>query len=173
MMTKKLAVLFSVVLFLVISVACAKTSSTPMDNNSMIESGDKIGDFLITTGVEGHFTYGFNIECSDLGERNTYSCSAGVGEAINVSTGLYDDTGSGNLDEIWSHSNYHMFIHDHPVDLQAFGTVEYTHPVVGVIRFGNVVVIASKPGKITVRDSGVFDNGDPFVSTSTYIFSEP
>jgi hypothetical protein len=173
MMTKKLAVLFSVVLFLVISEACAKTSSTPTDNNSMIESGDKIGDFLITTGVEGNFSYGFNIECSDLGKKNTYSCSAVVGEAINVSTGLYDDIGSGNLDEIWSHSKYQMFIHDHPVDLQTFGTVEYTHPVVGVIRFGNVVVIASKPGKITMRDSGVFDNGDPFASTSTYIFSEP
>jgi hypothetical protein len=171
MMAKKLAVLFSILLFMSTAVACAQPADS--SNKTTIEPGDKIGDFLITTGVEGNFTYGFDVECSEPGDNNSYTCNAMVGEAVNISTGLYDDTGSGNLDEIWSHSNYQMFINDHPVDLQTFGTIEYTHPVVGVIRFGNVVIIASKPGEITVRDSGVFDNGDPFASTSTYIFSEP
>jgi hypothetical protein len=173
MMMKKLAVLFSVALFLLISVACTKTASTPGGNNSMIEPGDKIGDFLITTGVTGKFTYGFDIACSDLSVKNTYSCKAAVGQAINVSTGLNDSTGGGKLDEVWARSNYQLFINDHPVDLKAFGTIDYIHPVMGTIRFANVVIIASKPGEITVRDTGVFDNGDPFTSTSTYVFSKP
>jgi hypothetical protein len=75
-------------------------------------------------------------------------------EAINVSTGLYDTTGSGNLDEVWIHSNYQMFINDGPVDLQAFGTIEYNHPQVGAIRFGNVVIIASSREKSPCATQG-------------------
>jgi hypothetical protein len=170
-MMKKLAVLFLLLIFVGLATACALIGGTSADKK--IEPGDKIGDFLITTGVQGNFTYGFDIQCSEPGENNTYSCNATVGEAINVSTGLYDDTGKGNLDEVWAHSNYQMFINDRPVDLPAFGTIDYTHPTMGLIRFGNVVIIASKPVEITVGDSGVFDNGDPFSSTSTYTFSAP
>jgi hypothetical protein len=170
---KKLVVVFSILIFMGITSACTQLAGSSSDKNSMIEPGDKIGDFLITTGVEGKFTYGFDIQCSEPGNKNTYSCNAKVGEAINVSTGIYNSKGSGNLDEIWTHSNYQMFINDHPVDLKAFGTIDYAHPTVGVIRFGNVVIIASKAGEITVRDSGVFDTGDPFESTSTYTFSQP
>lgn len=90
-----------------------------------------------------------------------------------MSTGLYATTGSSNLDEVWAHSNYQMFINDQPVDLKAFGTIDYNHPQVGAIRFGNVVIVTDKPGQITVRDSGLFDNGDPFSSTSTYVFTQP
>ncbi len=136
-----------------------------------IEPGDRIGDFTITTGEQGKFTYGFSVDCSDPGTDNTYSCNAIIGDVINVSTGLYDTTGSGNLDEIWTDSNYQSFINDRPVDLQAFGTIDYNLPQVGVIRFAYVVISASKGGEITVKDSGVFDNGDPFTSTSTYKFT--
>jgi hypothetical protein len=170
---KKLAVLFSIFLVATFSIACTKTAGTSEVNNSMIEPGDKIGDFTITTGVQGKFTYGFNIECPELGTKNTYSCNVKVGQAINVSTGIYGTTGSGKLDEVWVHSNYQMYINDHPVDLQAFGTVDYNDPQVGVIRFANVVINASKPGEITVRDSGVYVNGSPFSSTSSYVFSQP
>ncbi|HSB65494.1 MAG TPA: hypothetical protein VLD65_02895 [Anaerolineales bacterium] len=66
-----------------------------------------------------------------------------------------------------------MFINDRQVDLQAFGTIDYNHPQVRIIRFGNVVVVTDQPGEIKVRDSGLFDNGDPFTSTSNYVFSKP
>lgn len=170
---KRLIILFIVVLLASFTTACASITGSNGDKNKMIEPGDTIGDFQVTTGVQGNFTYGFNVECSDLTTKNSYSCNAKVGEAINVSTGLYDTTGKGKLDDVWAHSNYQMFINDRPVDLQAFGTIDYNHPQVGAIRFGNVVITASKPGEITVRDTGVFDNGDPFTSTSTYVFSAP
>jgi hypothetical protein len=170
---KRLVVFLFVLLITSLTAACGLVAGSSVDTKTMIEPGDKIGDFLVTTGTQGNFTYGFDVECSEPGSDNTFTCKGSVGEAINVSTGLYDTTGSGNLDEVWTHSNYQMFINDHPVDLQAFGTIEYKHPQVGVIRFGNVVIIASKPGEVTVRDSGVFDNGDPFASTSKYVFSKP
>jgi hypothetical protein len=172
-MSKKIALLFSILLVMGIVTACAAVGGSSGNTNKKIEPGDKIGDFVITTGEQGKFTYGFAVECSEPGTDNTYSCKATIGDVINVSTGLYDTTGNGNLDEIWAHSNYQMFINNRPMDLQAFGTIDYNHPQVGVIRFANVVITTSKAGEITVKDSGVFDNGDPFQSTSTYAFSKP
>jgi hypothetical protein len=153
--------------------ACSSGNSPSSKQDNMIEPGDKVGDFLITIGEQGKFTYGFNVTCSEPGANNTYSCTASVGDIINVSTGMYDTTGKGTLDEVWAHSNYQIYINDRPVDLQAFGTIDYNHPQVGVIRFANVVITTDKPGQITVRDSGVYDNGDAFSSTSTYEFIAP
>jgi hypothetical protein len=147
--------------------------SSSAAQNKPIEPGDKIGDFTITQGQAGGFTYGFSVDCSEPGENNTYTCNATVDEVINVSTGMYSTIAKGNLDEVWAHSNYQMAIDGRPMDLAAFGTTDYTHPQVGTIRFANVVITAKKPGQLTVKDSGVFDNGDPFASTSTYVFSNP
>lgn len=146
----------------------------PTDSTELIRPGDMVGDFLVTTGEEGKFIYGFEGDCSkQASEQNeNYSCKLTVGEIINVTTGIYDDTNSGKLDEYWSNSNYQLFIEGRPVDLQAFGTVEYTHPVVGVIRFWNVVASTSKPGEINTTDSGVA-GGDAFESNTTYVFSAP
>ncbi len=171
-MRNKGTIVIIALLVMILATACAGGGSAGITNNP-IEPGDKIGDFVITTGQQGNFTYGFSIDCSEPGPDNAYSCKATVGEVINVSTGIADTTGKGNLDEIWSHSNYQMFIDDRPVDLAAFGTIDYNHPQVGTIRFANVVISNSIAGAITVKDSGVFDNGDPFQSTSTYVYSKP
>ncbi len=172
-MMKKWTIFLSIIVIVGFISACANPGSSTGDTSKPIEPGDKIGDFVITTGEQGKFTYGFSVDCSEMGSNNTYSCKAKVGDVINVSTGLYDTTGKGNLDDVWTHSKYQMFINDRPVDLAAFGTIDYNHPQVGVIRFANVVITTSKAGEITVKDSGVFDNGDPFASTSTYAFSKP
>ena len=165
---RRLVSIILIFILFALSTACAGTSG-----NKLIEPGDKVGDFTITTGIAGNFSYGFEVQCTEPAQGNLYTCNASVGQAINVSTGLYDTTGSGKLDEVWANSNYQMYINDRLVDLQAFGTIDYSHPQVGTIRFGNVVIVTDKPGKITVRDSGLFDNGDPFSSTSTYVFSQP
>ncbi len=172
-MNRKLAILFFVFIVIGSTSACSGGAGSSGDKNKPIEPGDKVGDFTVNTGEQGKFTYGFSVECSELGAANTYLCNATTGEVINVSTGLYDTTGNGKLDEIWTNSNYAIFINDRPVDLQAFGTIDYTHPQVGVIRFANVVISSNKAGEITVKDSGVYDNGDPFTSTSTYKYSKP
>jgi hypothetical protein len=172
-MLKRLPLIFLVVLAAGLTSACAGVGGSSNNPNKMIVPGDKIGDFVVSSGEQGKFNYGFSVDCSELGSNNAYSCKATVGEVINVSTGLYDTTGKGTLDEIWTHSNYQMFINDRPVDLAAFGTIDYNYPQVGVIRFANVVITTNKAGEITVKDSGLFDTGDPFTSTSTYAFSKP
>lgn len=40
-----------------------------------------------------------------MGSNNSYACTATVGEIINISTGIYDSTEKGTLDEAWAHSN--------------------------------------------------------------------
>ncbi len=168
----KKALMIRLVLFLALLLAsCSQAAGS--SSGKTIQPGDKIGDFIITTGVPGNFSYGFSIQCSQPAQGDAYTCDVPVGEVINVSTGLVDTTGKGNLDQVWAHSNYQMFINDQAVNLQAFGTVDYTHAQMGKIRFANVVISTDKPGEITVRDTGLFDNGDPFSSTSIYVYSKP
>ncbi len=169
---KKLLSILLLLMLLGFSPACSAFSSHE-NSTVMIEPGDKVGNFLISKGVEGQFTYGFRIDCSESVEQNIYACNVNTDETINVSTGIVDSSGNGNLDEIWAKSNYQMLINGRPVDLPAFGTIDYTHLQVGVIRFANVVISSYKSGQITVGDSGVYDNGGPFLSTSTYVDSNP
>jgi hypothetical protein len=169
---KRLALIVFVLWMVGLLVACAQPK--PTQSSELIRPGDMVGDFLVATGEEGNFIYGFEGDCSkQASEQNeNYSCKLTVGEIINVTTGIYDDTKTDKLDEYWSNSNYQLFIEGRPVDLQAFGTVEYTHPIVGVIRFWNVVVSTSKPGEIITSDSGVAHD-DPFEATTTFTFSAP
>jgi len=169
---RRLTLIGFILLMAGVLVACAQPKSTEISD--LIRPGDRVGDFLITTGEEGNFTYGFDVDCSEEGSKlkANLSCKSTVGDIVNISTGIYDDTNSGKLEEYWSNSNYQLFIEGRPVDLQAFGTVEYKHPIVGVIRFWNVVINTSKPGTITVNDSGVA-GGDAFEYTTRFTFSAP
>ncbi|HSB65493.1 MAG TPA: hypothetical protein VLD65_02890 [Anaerolineales bacterium] len=98
---RKLAVVL-IILLLIVLAACANTAGS--SEAHLIEPGDKIGDFIITTGVQGNFTYGFEVQRSELSQNNTYSCNSAVGEAVNVSTGLYNTTGNGTLDTVRANS---------------------------------------------------------------------
>jgi hypothetical protein len=172
MKMKRLALILFILCMAGLLVAC--TRPKPTESSDLIRPGDTVGDFLVTTGEEGNFIYGFEGDCSEkVSEQKTLTtCELLVGEIINITTGIYDDTHSGKLDELWSNTNYQLFIEGRPVDLKAFGTVEYTHPIVGVIRFWNVVISTSKPGELNVNDSGVA-GGDPFESTTTFTVNSP
>jgi hypothetical protein len=148
--------------------------TTPTQSIEMIQPGEKVGDFLIDKGEEGNFTYPFELECTSEGEDQNavYTCRAKVGEVINISSGIYDDTGRGKLEEYWSTSDYKISIEGQPVDLASFGSIDYNDPSVGVIRFWNVVISTDKPGAISVEESGFVEN-NPFRYTSTITFFEP
>jgi hypothetical protein len=166
---KRLVCLSLVVMFGVVLSACA--SATTQTGNKMIKPGDRIGDFLITTGKEGDVTYTWELGCTEQG-KDIYSCQATAGTKINISVGIYDDTFRGKLEEVWSGHTYELFIENRPVNLQAFGTIDINHPKVGKMRHWNVVVLTDKPGEITLHDSGVV-HGEPFESTMTYTFTAP
>jgi hypothetical protein len=148
--------------------------ATPTQSVDMIQPGEKVGDFLIDKGEEGNFTYPFELECTSEGEDQNavYTCRATVGEVINISSGIYDDTGRDKLEEYWSTSDYKISIEGQPVDLESFGSINYNDPSVGVIRFWNVVISTDKPGAISVEESGFVEN-NPFRYTSTITFIEP
>jgi len=166
---KKLVYLTSIVLFAMILGACAK--ATPQPVQEMINPGDKIGGFLITTWEEGDVTYIWDVDCDESNEAN-YSCKSTVGTKVSISAGIYDDTRSGKLDDYWSNHTYELFIENRPVNLQAFGFRDINHPAVGKMRLWNVMIIAAKPGDISFHDSGVV-NGDPFGWNHTLIFNAP
>jgi hypothetical protein len=170
MTMKKLVYLTLFVLFTIILGACVK--ATPQSIHKMINPGDKIGDFLITTGNEDDAIYSWDLDCVKQGEGENYSCKAPVGKKINLSVGIYDDTYSGKLDDVWSGHTYELFIENRPVNLKAFGFIDVKHPQVGMMRHWNVAAFADKPGEITLHDSGVVHD-DHFESTMTYTFSAP
>lgn len=158
--------------------ACGKAN--PQADEAMINPGDKIGDFLITTGVKGEVVYVFDWgrSCTEQDDKDSYVCEYPAGRKVNItSTGLYDDTvrsetPTERLIEEWSNFNYELYVNGRRVNLEAFGTIETIHPVVGVIRFWNVVLVTEKAGEITIQDSGMLDD-KPFGQTGKWTFTEP
>ena len=167
---KKFVYPLLVALFATLLASCANLSGEASEE--MINPGDKIGDFLITTGEEGDVTYTWDLDCEQQGDEEVYSCETTVNTKVNVSVGIYDDQYSGKLEEYWAGHTYELFIGGRPVNLEEFGYIDITHPVVGKMRHWNVVIVADKPGEMTTRDSGVVD-GNPFEQTTTYTFSAP
>ena len=175
---KRLIGLALVVLFAVILGACAKASSqtataAPQMAEGMINPGDKIGDFLITTGSSDGISYLWEFDWEkQSSDTELYSGTINTDIKLNVSWGVYDDSNSGKLDEFWSGHTYRMFINDRPVNLDAFGSIDVVHPIVGKMRHWNVVIIATKSGEITVRSEGIVD-GEPFGDTKIFTFKAP
>jgi hypothetical protein len=156
------------VLLLVILGACAQAKT-----ERMINPGDKIKSFVITTGVNDEVVYAWDREqyFVKLGEEEIYSLELPTGTKMNVSAGVYSEDGT-PLDELWKEHTYKMFINDQPVNLEAFGPIDTMHPSVGPMRAWNVVVTATEPGEIVVRSEGTV-GGEPFTDTTTYIFKTP
>jgi len=170
---KRLVYLTLLLMFAVILGACARATSQP--TVEIINPGDKIGDFLITTGEGEDVTYNWELDSAIVqqGNEEIYAVQIPVGTKMNVSVGIYDSTFSGKLDSLWSGHTYEMFIEDRPVNLQAFGSIDVTHPMVGKMRYWNVVIIATKSGKITVLAKGAEASGVPINDTKIYTFSAP
>jgi len=166
---RKLNDLLLIGLLIFILGACTKI--TPQNTNKMINPGDKINGILFTTGEEGKFIKGWDLECLEQDNKTKFTCNSTVGTMINISIGIYGDQ-KGTLDEYWSGQNYELFIGDHPVNLQAFGSIDIDQAYIGKMRLWNVVIVAEKPGEITIRDSGVVA-GEPLEYTTTIIFNTP
>jgi hypothetical protein len=155
----------------VLLTACAK--ATPEQVEGMINPGDKIGDFLITTGEGEDVIFVSKLHCPYDSSTGIESCEQPVGTKVNVGLGIYGDSTSGGktVDEYWSEQTHEMFIESRPVDLQAFGTVDFSS-IVGTVRVWNVVIVTDKPGKITAHSTGVV-GGDPFDYTAIVTFTTP
>ena len=176
---KKPVYLMLIVLFVFILGACATATPQPVietqsqPNEGMINPGDKIGDFFITTGNGEDVIFVTKLHCPFDNSTQTESCEQPIGTKVNVSQGIFADPSIGKtLDELWSEQTHEMFIEGHPVNLQAFGFVDFNNSMVGTVRVWNVVIVTDKPGKITAYSKGVV-GGDPWNYTAIITFTAP
>jgi len=160
-----------IVLFVFFLSACS--TATPQSGDEMINPGDKIGDFFITTGNGEDVIFVTKLHCPFDNSTQTESCEQPIGTKVNVSQGIFADPSIGKtLDELWSEQTHEMFIEGRPVNLQAFGTVDFNNPMVGTVRVWKVVIVTDKPSKITARSTGVV-GGDPWNYTAIITFTAP
>jgi hypothetical protein len=171
MTMKKRSLLTLMVLCAAVLAACTKNSSDSVER--MINPGDKIGDFLITTGGDEGVTYVCTIHCPFDESAGIESCEFPVGTKVNIGIGFIADPPTGkSLDEIWAEHTDKIVIAGRPVNLQAFGSIDIPHPAVGKVRNWNVVTVADKPGKISARSTGEA-GGDSFDYTAALTFVAP
>ena len=153
---KKIVYGLLVVFFVLIAVSCKIPSSKA--NEEMINPGDKIGNFLITTGIDEEVTYVSKLQCPFDAKTSTESCELPVGTKVNVSNSFQGDDYNGkNLDAIWERHTYEMSIEGWPVNLEAFGPIDTSHPVAGKLRNWNLVIVTDTPGTISIKGSGTLD----------------
>lgn len=169
---KKFVYPLLIVLFAIVLASCASSSGEA--SAEMINPGDKIGDFLITTGEGDEITYNWELDSAlvQQGKEEIYTALIPVDTKMNPSWGIYAAFSGKDLDTLWAEHTYKMFIDDRPVNLDAFGPIDIHHPVVGKMRHWNVVIVATKPGVIAVRSVGAVD-GEAFEDTKTYTFGTP
>lgn len=148
--------------------ACA--NRTTQSNDEMINPGDRIGNFLITTREDDDVVYITNLHCPVDGTMET--CEIPIGTKINISQGFMPSQGNTSFEEAWLKQTCEMVIDGRPVNLQAFGYDEWKHPIAGIIRVWNVVIVADQPGTISAESKGVFD-GELWNFTAQINFTEP
>jgi hypothetical protein len=136
----------------------------------MINPGDTLGDFLITTGSPDQVTFAWEVDQIPAEAANTFTADVPWGTKLVVTTSIYDDSFSGKLDEYWENFTYELSIEGKPVNLTAFGTLESEHPVVGTMRQYNVVIVANQPGKITTHEQYELpDEQGEYTTTFTFL----
>ena len=166
---KKLARPLLVVLFGLVLGACGK--STPQ-SAEMINPGDKIGDFLITTGGQEGVRPVWDLGCDESEGKG--SCTVPAGTKVNGSWGFYADPSKGeDLETQWAGHTYEMVIDGRPVNLKAFGYVDFDHPYRDKIRAWDVVITSDKPGEIEIKGTGAPAGGTTESDTTVLIFTAP
>lgn len=174
---KKLVHPTLIALCIIISSACVQATPQPIEVaqpesvSEMINPGDKISDFLITTGDDDKVLYTTKIHCPFNQSTMTETCEIPIGTKVKVGLGVYGDSLE-ELDAYWSDQSYEMTIDGRAVNLQAFGSIDIPDPIVHTMRLWNVVIVSDKPGKITIQHSGEMA-GDSAQGTNILVYTMP
>ncbi len=130
--------------------ACTKAAATP-NPIDMIQPGDTINGVLVTTGIEDTI-YGFDLPCTQ--KDNIYTCTTNLGTPTNVTAAVYGYTPE-ELQSKWDTFTYTITIEGQPVDLPAFGTIDFIHQQTGLyMRAYNVALSSTDPITLTTHDVG-------------------
>jgi hypothetical protein len=133
-------------------------SLTPTSEITKIKPGDRLGNFLITTGNRKEEIFVWQTHPIKGEKPNETYINIDCGKMFNPAIGVYGETHKDMFDSQWAELSYEMFIDDILVDLQAFGTIQSLHPVVGIMRHWNVAIVTDEPGKITIHEVGQLNN---------------
>lgn len=164
---KKVVRLSILGLFALILCACSPNFQT---TNGLINPGDRVGDFVFSTGDEKIATFPHNYACTENG--NEIACKTTAGTRVNISPSFYDETHTGNIEKMWANSTFEMTIENRKVNLPAFGYLDVPNPLMGSVRKWNVAMVTEKPGEIIVHHAIVLD-GKPQEFTVTWTFTQP
>ena len=173
---KKFACLTVMILFGIILGSCSTATpqpnpATPQPVDEMINPGDKIGDFLITTSGDEPVIYTTQVHCPFTQSTLTETCEFPIGTKVNVALGVYGDSVE-KLDAYWSDQTYEMTIDGRVVNLQAFGSIDIPDPFVHMLRLWNVVIVSDVPGKIAIHHSGKMA-GETSEGTNILVYTMP
>jgi hypothetical protein len=130
--------------------ACSEPTATPTPID-MIQPGDTVNDVLVTTGTEDTI-FGFDLPCTQ--KDNIFTCTTTFGKSTNITSAVYGFTPE-ELQSKWETFTYTITIEGQPVDLQAFGTIDFIHPQTGLyMRSYNVALTSTDPITLTTHDVG-------------------
>lgn len=138
-------------------VACVAAGGRP------IKPGDQVGPFEITTATAEDFAslpfLDFDRYCQREGDQ--VNCAVSAGTTFNICYIFYGDNVA-DLDDRWSRAEYQVYIEGRPVDLEAFGVVDFVHPDFGwPMRSWNIVAESIEPAVLKTRHVGLVD-GEAF-----------
>jgi hypothetical protein len=121
---------------------------TPID---MIQPGDTTNGVLVTTGtVDSSFV--FDLPCTK--KDGIYVCTTTLSNPTNVSASVYGFTPE-EVQSKWETFIYTVTIDGQPVDLPAFGTIDFVHEQTKLyMRAYNIVLIGTEPITLSVHDKG-------------------
>jgi hypothetical protein len=139
-----------IVLSILFLTYCSKPTGTPTPID-LIQPGDTIKGVLVTTGNEDS-TFGFDLPCTQ--NDNIYTCTTTFNNPTNVTSAVYGFTPE-ELQSKWETFTYTITIEGQPVDLPAFGTIDFIHQQTGLyMRAYNVAIIGTDPITLTTHDVG-------------------
>ncbi len=139
-----------VLLTILLLTACSKPTATPTPID-MIQPGDTVNGVLVTTGTQDTI-YGFDLPCTQ--KENIFTCTTTYGNSTNVTSAVYGFTPE-ELQSNWETFTYTITIEGQPVDLPAFGTIDFVHQQSGLyMRAYNVALISTDPITLTTHDVG-------------------
>jgi len=149
--------------------ACSTPSATrtPID---MIQPGDTVNGVLITTGNEDS-TFLFDTPCVE--KDSFFVCTPTFGNPTNVTAAIYGFT-TEEVQSKWETFVYTVTIDGQPVDLPAFGTIDFVHERTQLyMRAYNMVLIGTEPITLSVHDKGSLTLSNESWEEDTLIAFEP
>jgi predicted esterase len=114
-----------------------------------IKPGDRVSGVLVTTGTADS-KFLFDLPCTK--KDGADQCNVPFGISANVTAAVYGVTPE-ELQANWETFVYSFTINGQPVDLPAFGTIDFVHKRTGLfMRAYNLAVISSEPITLTTHD---------------------